>query len=120
MPLVKVGPVLASSDMGDKTEDRLSPIPFLNLSSERFTQFVERLEAVVRRINATPSLSQPVRLKIERDPETLRPMTVVVWQTWSHPLGTFSVEKLQVMTGWFLTELKRDLWTAEFFRGYPR
>jgi hypothetical protein len=94
--------------------------PFLNLSPERFAQFTERLTAVVRRINRTPRLSQAVTLVVEAVDELDRPMRVVVWQDDRNaPWGTFTREKLRVESGRFLVELKRDLFTTEFFRGYP-
>ena len=95
--------------------------PFRNLTSERFAQFVERLTAVITKINQRPRLTQVVQLVTEWVDEDGRPSRVMVWQDdRNQPLATFTRgEHPRVEAGWFLVELKRDLLTTEFFRGYP-
>jgi len=94
--------------------------PFTGLSPERFVQFVERAQTVIRRINRTPSLTLQVQFVVDQFDDDGRPARMAVWQgSQNRPMAIFSKDILRVNTGWFLMELKRDLTTTEFFRGYP-
>lgn len=93
---------------------------FTDLSPERFVQFTERAQEVIRRINRTPSLLQPVEFAVDQFDDNERPAQMTVWHGVRHsPIAVFSKAILRVNKGWFLMELKRDVTTTEFFRGYP-
>lgn len=93
---------------------------FTDLSPERFVQFVERAQDVIRRINRTPSLQRPVEYVVDHYDDDNRPAQMTVWHETRHaPIAIFSKAILRVNKGWFLMELKRDVTTTEFFRGYP-